>query len=123
MQSKAPDVASYLEELPDDRRPALERLRKLCRQALKGWEECMAYGMPAYKRDGEVQVAFASQKQYISLYVLQLDVVDRHRKALTGCRIGKGCIRFSRADRIDFDQIRAVLSDAAQSKSKPCVRS
>ena len=120
MQSKAPDIATYLAELPEERKPTLEKLRKLCRQFLKGYKECMDYGMPVYKRDGVAQVAFASQKQYISLYVLQQDVVDRHREQLTGCRIGKGCIRFSRADRIDFDQIRDLLRDAAKSKSRPC---
>lgn len=120
MQSKAPDVATYMAELAGDRRQALEKLRKLCRQLLTGYTECMEYGMPAYKRDGVAQVAFASQKQYISLYVLQPDVMERYRQELTGCRIGKGCIRFSRADRINFDQIRALLQDAADSKSRPC---
>lgn len=37
----------------------------------------MEYGMPAYKRNGAVQVAFANQKQYISLYALKGEVVER----------------------------------------------
>jgi uncharacterized protein YdhG (YjbR/CyaY superfamily) len=120
MQSKAPDVSSYLEQLPDERRIALEKLRQFCRRFLRGYEECMEYGMPVYKRNGVAEVAFASQKQYISLYVLKQDVVDRHRKALDGCRIGKGCIRLPKADRIDFAAVSALLQDTAKSKSAPC---
>jgi uncharacterized protein YdhG (YjbR/CyaY superfamily) len=80
----------------------------------------MEYGVPAYKRNGVVEVAFASQKQYISLYVLKKDVLDRHRKALAGCSMGKGCIRFPKADRIDFTIVTALLRDTAKSKSTPC---
>jgi hypothetical protein len=67
-----------------------------------------------------VEVAFASQAQYISLYVLKKGVVDRHRKALAGCQIGKGCIRFRNADQIDFSALVRLLRDTAKSRSKPC---
>jgi|ERR1017187_4515474 uncharacterized protein YdhG (YjbR/CyaY superfamily) len=120
MQSKAPDVASYLEQMPEQRRVALEKLRQVCRRLLRGYEECMAYGMPAYQRNGVTEVAFASQKQYISLYVLKQEVVERHRKALDGCSIGKGCIRFSKPEGIDFEAVSALLRDTAESKSAPC---
>lgn len=46
-----------------------------------GYEESMVYGMP-YSRDGTVEVAFASQKNDISLYVLKQEVFDNHRQAL-----------------------------------------
>lgn len=120
MQSSAPNVAKYVSEQPLARQAILKRLRRLCREHLKGYEEGMEYGMPAYKRAGAVEVAFASQKQYVALYVLTKDVVDRHRPLLTGCSIGKGCIRFPRPGKIDFDQIAALLSSVAQSKEKPC---
>ena len=120
MQSKAPDVSTYLQERPGDRRVTLERLRQLCLEFLKGYEECMAYGMPAYKRDGAPEVAFASQKQYVSLYVMKKDVVERHRKALSGCEIGKGCIRFRDPEKIDFAAVADLLRDTAKSNTKPC---
>jgi hypothetical protein len=50
----------------------------------QGYEECLEYGMPVYKKDGTVEIAFASQKQYISLYVLKKEVVDEFRSALAG---------------------------------------
>ena len=50
MQSIATDVSSYLQELPDDRRVSLTKLRQLCLDTLVGYEEGMDYGMPGYNR-------------------------------------------------------------------------
>ncbi len=96
MISQAPDVQAYIGEVAVERRTAVQQLRRLCRQCLSGFEECMAYGMPGYKRNGELLVSFASQKHYIALYVLQKDVLDEFRSALGATSIGKGCIRFSK---------------------------
>jgi uncharacterized protein YdhG (YjbR/CyaY superfamily) len=120
MISHAPDVDSYMAALPAERRAALEKLRRLCRQHLKGYEETIAYGMPSYQRNGVSEVSFASQKQYISLYVLKKDVVDEFRDALAAASIGKGCIRFSKPERIDFDVIDRLLRRNAKSTSAPC---
>jgi len=120
MTSKAADVDSYIAELPADRRAAVERLRRLCKRNLKGFEEAMEYGLPAYKRHGAVEVALASQKQYIALYVLKKDVMDEFRNAFAGLKAGKGCIRFTKPDQIDFKLVKRLLSRAAESSSAPC---
>jgi len=95
MKSKAQSVDEYLREVPEDRQATLSQLRKLCLDILVGYEESMAYGMPSYKRpDNEIEVAFASQKNYISLYILRTDVMNAHRDSLKvrGVSFGKGCI-------------------------------
>jgi uncharacterized protein YdhG (YjbR/CyaY superfamily) len=120
MQSKATDVGTYIAEAPADRQAVLRKLRRLCRKTLAGYEEGMEYGMPSYKRDGKLQVSFASQKQYISLYALKEDVVNEFRAALKGCNIGKGCIRFSNPERIDFEVVEKLLWRTAESASKAC---
>ena len=38
---------------------------------LKGYEENMAYGGPTYNKNGVIEVAFASQKNFIGLYILK----------------------------------------------------
>lgn len=120
MQSTASNVTDYLEQVPEDRRAILERLRKLCLKSLAGYEEVMAYGMPGYKIDGNIEVGFASQKNYISLYVLKNAVVDAHRTELAGASIGKGCIRFSKPEEIDFDVIERLLIATCESKDTAC---
>lgn len=120
MISQAPDVPTYLAELPANRRPTLERLRALCLQSLPGYEECMQYGLPCYRRNGRMEVSFASQKQHISLYVMKQDVVDSFRSSLTTASIGKGCIRFTYPERMNFEVIERLLQATAASSSNPC---
>ena len=120
MQSEARDVDSYLKEVPNNRREALMRLRELCRDILTGYEESMQYGMPSYKKDAEVEVAFANQKRDISLYILKQDVLDKHRLLLAGLNVGKGCIRYSNPEKIDFEIVAQLLADSYGSEGQIC---
>jgi len=119
MQSSATTVDAYIAEAPADRQPALQRLRALCLECLPDYEERMAYGMPAYDRDGD-GVAFASQKHYISLYILKQDVLDAHRAELAGLSLGKGCIRYTKPAKIDFDLVRRMLEESRASTGPGC---
>jgi uncharacterized protein YdhG (YjbR/CyaY superfamily) len=120
MTSKAPNVSAYIEEVSAERRAAMVKLRNLCKRCLRGYEECIDYGMPGYRRNGVLEIAFASQKQYISLYVLKQDIVDEFRSALSGANVGKGCIRFTKPDKIDFEVLQRLLERNRASKSSPC---
>jgi uncharacterized protein YdhG (YjbR/CyaY superfamily) len=71
----------------------------LCREELVGFEEAMRYGMPSYLREDAVEVAFASQQAYISLYILRQSALDAAADRLAGLSVGKGCIRFRRPGR------------------------
>ena len=110
MKSEATTVEGYLADVPEERRQALETLRTLCLDELAGYEE----GMPSYSRDGTaVEVAFASQKNYISLYVMRESVIKANTNLLDGLSVGKGCIRFKRPEQIDPTVVRPLLSGAA----------
>jgi len=114
MKSEATTVEEYLADVPEERRPALETLRTLCLEELAGYEEGMQYGMPSYSRDGSaVEVAFASQKNYISLYVMRESVIRANTNLLDGLSVGKGCIRFKRPEQIDPTVVRPLLSSAS----------
>jgi uncharacterized protein YdhG (YjbR/CyaY superfamily) len=93
MQSQAKDVTSYIEESPAERQEALRRLRDLCRAELTGFEETMEYGGPSYKRNGEVEVGFASQKHFIGLYILRTDVMAAHKEQLKAKGVTFGLVR------------------------------
>jgi uncharacterized protein YdhG (YjbR/CyaY superfamily) len=120
MQSKAKDVTAYLKEVPADRRPALERLRKLCLKHLKGFEESMDYGGPCYSRNGVAEVGFASQKHFIGLYILRTDVMKAHRGMLKGISVGKGAIRYSKPEKIDFEVVESMLKGTLASDGPVC---
>lgn len=121
MQSKAKSVDGYLKEVPEDRIESLRRLRTLCLEILDGYEESMEYGMPSYKiPDGEVEVAFASQKNYISLYILKEEVLNKYRQDLSGLSLGKGCIRYTKPEKIDYQVVEQLLTESRESDSPIC---
>lgn len=120
MKSEAKTVDQYLEEVPEKRLEALKKIRTLCKEALVGYEETMAYKMPSYKKNNVVEVAFASQKQHICLYILKHDVMINNASLLKGLNHGKGCIRYGNPDKIDFEIIIKLLKDSYQSESEIC---
>jgi uncharacterized protein YdhG (YjbR/CyaY superfamily) len=120
MQSQAKDVNQYLKEVPAERLEALRQLREMCLITLKGYEESMAYGMPSYTKDGIVEVAFASQKQYISLYILKEEVLNRHRSSLQGVNLGKGCIRYTKPEKINYEIVNKLLVETVISNAVIC---
>ena len=110
MKSDAPTVPAYLEELAEERQPTLSRLRALIRKVAPEAEESMAYGMPTYALKGPLY-AFASQKQYMALYVHDREVMDAYRPRfgkLTSSA-GVGCIRFRRPEDVPWDLVADLL--------------
>ena len=122
VQSNATDVDAYLAEVSDDRKVVLTRLRELCRAELTGFTEVMAYGMPAYERDGVAEIAIASQKQYISFYLMRSDVRDAFAERLAGQDVGKGCLRFRKPERVDLELVRDLLRATAAAPGQVCWR-
>ena len=118
-------VDEYLETAEPARRAMLEQLRAACRLRLVGFAEVMRYGMPGYERDGAVEVGFASQRQYLSLYVTRTDVIDAFRPELRAAlpskgAIGKGCIRYRRPDQLDLELVGRMLDATAASRGPVC---
>ncbi len=139
MQSKAKTVAEYLASLPDDRRRALEAVRRVILDNLdSGYEEGMSYGVigyyvphrvypPGYHCDPKQGLPFAglaSQKNYMSLYLMGLycgcidGVSDtalmqwfRDAWANTGRKLdmGKTCIRFRKLQDLPLDVIGEAI--------------
>lgn len=120
MQSKAKTVTAYLEELPQNRKEAIKKLRKVCLEALTDYQETMEYGMPCYKKNDKVEVAFASQKNYISLYFAKHNIIKKNKKLLQNLDVGKSCIKFTKPEHLDFDLISKLLSDNMTSPDEPC---
>ncbi len=135
MRSDAATVEDYLEELPPERREMVSAVRDLILRHLpEGYVESMRWGMISYEVPLEIYAdtyngqplnyaALASQKQYISLYLMAIygdeALRERFEEAYraTGKRldVGKSCVRFRRLDDLPLDlvaeMIRAVTVD------------
>jgi uncharacterized protein YdhG (YjbR/CyaY superfamily) len=107
MQSKAATISEYLEELPPDRRADLTELRALIHRVSPESVEAMQYGLPAF---GDL-CAFASQKNYMALYVCEGDIVKTHLAQLGKVDCGKGCIRFKRLSDLNLKSVESILRE------------
>jgi uncharacterized protein YdhG (YjbR/CyaY superfamily) len=114
VQSKAADVDTFLADADPARRPWLEKLREMARTNLPGHVEGMQWGMPVYSVDGKAIIAFASQKQHVSVYLTGVTVPPQHEEAWSKLDHGKGCVRFRKPEAIDFDLLAAILRDGVR---------
>lgn len=110
MAKKDKGVDAYLEGLIPDRKEALEQLRVLILQTIPDVEESMKYNMPTYDYAGEGLCAFASQKQYMSLY-MDVDLVEEHADKLSHLNVGKSCIRFTKLEKLPLGTVEEILKE------------
>ncbi len=133
MQSKATTVKEYLDSLPEDRRKALNKVRKVIKQNLpKGYKEGMQYGMIGYFVPHSIYpygyhcnpkeplpfAALASQKNHMAMYLSCVygheGTQDAFRKAWekTGKKLdmGKSCVRFKKVEDLALDVIGDTIA-------------
>lgn len=134
MQSKAATPQEYVDSLPEERKRAIQELRKVIRKNLpKGFTEVMGYGMlgyavphslyPAgYHCDPKLPLPFmgmASQKHFVAVYHMGVYADPKLLKWLTGeyakqsktkLDMGKSCLRFKKMDQIPFKLIGELAS-------------
>src|SRR5580693_10213232 len=68
MVVKPKNIDEYLAALSDDKRAALERLRKIIRAAVPKAEECISYQLPAFRLDGKCFVWFGAAANHCAIY-------------------------------------------------------
>jgi uncharacterized protein YdhG (YjbR/CyaY superfamily) len=89
-----PSVDAYVAGLPDERRAAVEELRRTIRAAAPGATETIAYAMPALRTNGRFLVSYAAFKDHYSLFPASEVVVEALGDELRPYLAGKGTIRF-----------------------------
>lgn len=131
-----PTVTQFLKSLPPERRREVAVVRDAVRKRLpKGYEEVAEGKMIVYQVPMEHTpatynghplwfVALAAPKSYLTLHLMPvysnpalLDQLKRGFKA-SGKRldIGKGCIRYQRAEDLDLDSIGDVVASVPMAK-------
>jgi uncharacterized protein YdhG (YjbR/CyaY superfamily) len=88
-------VGDYLAALPDERRAAVEQLRKTISAAAPDATETIAYEMPALRTsDGRFLLSYAAYKNHYSLFPASGAVIEALGDELTPYLAGRGTIRF-----------------------------
>jgi hypothetical protein len=146
MQSKAGTVKEYLAELAPERREAIEAVRKMILKNLpKGYEERMQYGMIGYvvplrlypagylgdKTKPLPFAALASQKQYMSVYLMNIygdketqkwfekEINAWQKQTNKKIDMGKSCIRFTT---LEYLPLKIIAKAAGRTSVKEFIR-
>lgn len=92
--SKA-DIDNYLASLPEPKRGTLEALRSTILEIIPEAEECIAYGMPAFRLDGKVVAGFAAFKNHLSYLPHSGSVISELGAEAARYRSSSGALQFS----------------------------
>jgi uncharacterized protein YdhG (YjbR/CyaY superfamily) len=97
IKAKPKTIDEYLAALSNDKRAALERLRKTIRAAAPKAEECISYQIPGFRLGGRLLVSFGAAANHCAFYPGAYPV-KAHQNELKAYDTSKGTIRFQ-ADR------------------------
>ncbi len=88
-------IDEYLAGVNADQRAALEKLRKTIRTAAPKAEECVSYGLAAFRLNGRPLVAFGAAANHCAFYPMSSTTVGAFQEQLKDFETSKGTIRFS----------------------------
>ena len=91
--SRPATVAKYLAALTPGKRAALQKLRKAIRAGAPKAQECISYGVPAFRLNGKLLVAMAAAANHCAFY--PGSVLRSLKLDLRGYDTSRGTIRFS----------------------------
>ena len=95
MKSKPKTIDEYLAVVNPAQRVALEKLRKTIRAAAPEVEECISYGIPAFRLNGRSLVFFGAWTNHCAFYPGSSATLKTFRNDLKGFQIAKGTVRFT----------------------------
>jgi uncharacterized protein YdhG (YjbR/CyaY superfamily) len=106
-QSKPATIDEYLARVPADQRSALEQLRRKIKSAVPGAEECISYGLPAFRYNGRMLAWFGAAKNHCSFY--PGGVVQECQDELKKYETSKGTIRFQPEQPLPAGLVKKLL--------------
>ncbi len=133
VRSNAATVEEYLDELAFGRREHIEAVRDVVLENLpEGYTEAMNWGMisweiplerypKTYNKQPLMYAALASQKNYMSLYLMcvythegtQTEFERRFKASGKKLNMGKSCVRFKSADDLPMDLIADTIASTS----------
>ena len=98
----------YLAGLRNDKRRALEKLRKDIKAAAPKAEECISYGIPGFRLNGKLLVSYGATAKHCAFY--PGSIVRKFKAELKDYdTTGKGTIRFSPDDPLPPALVRKIV--------------
>jgi len=108
MPAKPRNIDEYLAKQGRAERGALEALRRAIRAAAPAAQECVSYGIPAFRLDGRVLVWFAAAKTHCAFYP-GAHPIEAHADALSRYDTSKGTVRFDASRPLPAGLVRKLV--------------
>ena len=92
--TKPRNIDEVLADARPEQRTVLEKLRRTIHAAAPGAEECISYGLAAFRWNGRPLVAFGASATHCAFYPMNGTLIEAHRTELARFDTSKGTIRF-----------------------------
>jgi uncharacterized protein YdhG (YjbR/CyaY superfamily) len=109
MPDKPNSIDAYLATVSRDRRPTLQDLRRSIRRAIPTAQECISYGMPAFRVEGGIVAGFAETQEGYSYYPFSGQTLAELAGELHEQRGTKSALHFSAKEPIPVGLLRRLL--------------
>jgi uncharacterized protein YdhG (YjbR/CyaY superfamily) len=87
-------IDEYLGALDEPKRTTLQELRQTILAIIPNAEECISYGMPAFRLEGKVIAGFAAFKNHLSYLPHSGSVIPELSDELAGYKSTAGSLHF-----------------------------
>ena len=88
------EIDEYIAGLDEPKRTTLRELRQTIRGIVPDAEECISYGMPAFRLDGKIIAGFAAFKNHLSYLPHSGSVLGELADDLAGYKSTPGSLHF-----------------------------
>jgi len=109
LQAKRKTINDYLEGVSARQRKALQKLRQAIHAVAPKAEECISYGIPAFRLNGRSLVFFAAWANHCALYPGSSATLKKFRNELRDFQTSKGTIRFSPGNPLPVPLVRKLV--------------
>ena len=111
----ADEVDAYLAAVDEPKRSTLEAVRRSILTVVPDADECISYGMPAFRVDGKVVAGFAAFKNHLAYLPHSGSVLETVADDLAGYERTSGSLHFA-IDTALPDELVARLVEAKLSE-------
>src|SRR5215471_2557214 len=105
--TKPKTIDDYLAKVSPAKRTALEKLRKDIKAAAPKAEECISYGVPAFRLNGRFLVALGATANQCSFY--PGSTLQAFKGMLKGYDTSRGTIRFPASKQLPSALVRRLV--------------
>src|SRR5213080_3344492 len=109
MKQKSRTIDDYLAGVSPDERAVVQKLRETIHAIAPKAEDCISYGIPAFRLNGRSLVFFGAWANHCAFYPGSSATLKKFRNELRDFQTSKGTIRFSPGNPLPVPLVRKLV--------------